>query len=92
MNRWRTIILGTLAAAAMAGCGTSHLAAAGRPSPAPQTGAAGTTTAAGTTAAATAAVIYLATSREVPFTGDVVTLRAQAAAGPAPRAGSGWPA
>jgi hypothetical protein len=24
MNRWRTIILGTLAAAAMAGCGTSQ--------------------------------------------------------------------
>jgi Protein of unknown function (DUF4232) len=83
MNRWRTIILGTLAAAAMAGCGTSRPAAAGLPSPAPQTGAAGTTTtAAGTTAATTAAVIYLTTSREVPFTGDVVTLRAQAAAGP----------
>jgi hypothetical protein len=51
MNRWRTIILGTLAAAAMAGCGTSQPAAA---------------------------VIYLTTSQEVPFTGDVVTLTAQA--------------
>jgi len=84
MNRWRTIILATLAAAAMAGCGASHPTAAG-PSPAPQPAAASTTAAtaaAGTTAATTAAVIYLTTSREVPFTGDVVTLRAQAAAGP----------
>jgi len=80
MNRWRTIILAALAAAAMAGCGTSRPTAAG-PSPAPQPAASGTT-AAGTTAATTAAVIYLTTSREVPFTGDVVTLRAQAAAGP----------
>lgn len=75
MNRWRTIILGTLAAAAVAGCGTGHPAASGGPSPAPQP-------AAGTTTATTAAVIYLITSREVPFTGDVVTLTAQAAAGP----------
>jgi Protein of unknown function (DUF4232) len=81
MNRWRTIILGTLPAAAMAGCATSQPAAAGGPSPAPQSAAAGTT-AAGTTAATTAAVIYLTTSQEVPFTGDVVTLTAQAAAGP----------
>jgi len=80
MNRWRTIILGILAAAALAGCGTSHPTAAGGPSPAPQPDAAGTT-AAGTTAATTAAVIYLTTSLQVPFTGDVVTLRAQAAAG-----------
>jgi Protein of unknown function (DUF4232) len=80
MTRWRTIILGTLAAAALAGCGTSHPTAAGGPSPAPEAAATGAT-AAGTTAA-TAAVIYLTTSQQVPFTGDVVTLQAQAAAGP----------
>ena len=75
MIRWQTIILATLAAAALAGCGTSHPAAAGPPSPVPQPAAASAT------AAATAAVIYLTTSEQVPFTGDVVTLRAQAAAG-----------
>lgn len=85
MSRWGTIILGALAAAAMAGCGTGHPAASGGPSPAPQpasgTTAAGITTV-GTTTGTTAAVIYLTTSQEVPFTGDVVTLTAQAAAGP----------
>ena len=80
MNRWRTIILATLAAAALAGCGTSRPAAAGGPSPVPEPAAA--PAAADATAATTAAVIYLTTSEEVPFTGNVVTLRAQAAAGP----------
>jgi len=88
MNRWRTIILATLAAAALAGCGTSHPTAAGSPSPvpmpAPAPAPAATSAAAGATAAGAtaAAVIYLTTSREVPFTGDVVRLTAQAAAGP----------
>ena len=80
MNRWRTIILATLAAAAAAGCGTSRPATAGLPSPAPEPVA--SPAADGATAATTATVIYLTTSQELPFTGDVVTLRAQVAAGP----------
>jgi hypothetical protein len=89
MNRWRTIILAFAAlAAAAAGCGTSHPTAAGSPTPEPEpvaspasASAAASASTAGATAATTAAVIYLTSSLAVPFTGDVVTLRAQAAAG-----------
>jgi Protein of unknown function (DUF4232) len=84
MNRWRAIILAAVAACVLAGCGTSHPASAGQPSPAPAPAA--SPAAAGTTAAASAdatgAVIYLTTSEQVPFAGDVVTLTTQAAAGP----------
>jgi hypothetical protein len=84
MNRWRAIILAAAAACALAGCGTSHPAPAGRPSPAPEPAA--SPAVADATAAASAdasgAVIYLTPGEQVPFTGDVVRLTAQAAAAP----------
>jgi len=84
MNRWRAITLAAVAACVVAGCATSHPTAAGLPSPAP--GPAGTpavsATAASAAASATGTVIYLTASEQVPFAGDVVTLTAQAAAGP----------
>ena len=94
MNALRAIILAAVAAAALAACGGSHPNATGTPGqaggshpPAPtaSAAAAGTTTAAtpaaGPPGRAAAAAVYLETSEEVPFTGDVVTLEAQASAG-----------
>ena len=90
MNRWRAIILAAVAAGVLAGCGTSPPVPAGRPSPAPEPAAsqaaADTPTASspaplsGTATAGTA--LYLTTSEQVPFTGDVVTLKVQASPGP----------
>ena len=97
MKAWQAIILAVVTAAALAGCGGSHPNVTGTPGqatggshpPAPTTGAA----AAGSPAAATpaagaatggsaaAAALYLQSSEEVPFTGDVVTITAQASAG-----------
>lgn len=95
MNALRAIILAAVAAAALAACGVSHPDATGTPDqatggshpPAPtaSVAAAGPTTAAtpaaGPPGRAAAAAVYLETSEEVPFTGDVVTLEAQASAG-----------
>jgi hypothetical protein len=94
VNALRAIILAAVAAAALAACGSSHPNATGTPGqaggshpPAPtaSAAAAGTTTAAtpaaGPPGRAGAAAVYLETSEEVPFTGDVVTLEAQASAG-----------
>jgi hypothetical protein len=95
VNAWRAIILAAVAAvaaAALAGCGGSHPDATGTPGqatggsrpPAPAASvAAAATPTAGTRAggSAAAAALYLQTSEQVPFTGDVVTLKAQASAG-----------
>jgi hypothetical protein len=95
VKAWRAIILAAVTAGALAGCGGSHPNATGAPGqgtggshpPAPTTSvAAAGTPAAGTTATpagggAAAAALYLQTSEDVPFTGDVVTLTAQASAG-----------
>jgi hypothetical protein len=75
MNRWRAIILATVTAGVLAGCGTSHPTAAG------------TASASAVAASAAGTVIYLTTSEQVPFTGDVVTLKAQASPGPG---SAGW--
>jgi hypothetical protein len=90
VKAWRAIILAAVTAAALAGCGGSHPNATGTPGqgtggshpPAPTTSAA----AAGTTrptpaGSAAAAALYLQTTEDVPFTGDVATLTAQASAG-----------
>ena len=103
MNRWRAIILAGVAACVLADCGTSRPAPAGRPSPAPEpaaspapsgtppsrTAPSGTASASAAAASATGTgtVIYLTTSEQVPFTGDVVTLKAQASPGPG---SAGW--
>jgi hypothetical protein len=96
MNRWRAIILATVAGSVLAGCGTSHPTAAGLPSPAPEAAASpapsgtapsGTASASAAAASAAGTVIYLTTSEQVPFTGDVVTLKAQASPGPG---SAGW--
>lgn len=95
MKAWRAIILAAVTAAALAGCGGSHpnstggsgQATGGSHPPAPATGAAGTHAAGSPGTASTpggsaaTAAIYLQTSEQVPFTGDVVTLTAQASAG-----------
>ena len=92
MNTWRVIILAaavTTAGGALAGCGASGPAAAGSNSPA----AAGSpsparspvpvaSTSVVSSPPASAAVIDLAASAPVPFTGDVVRLTVQASAGP----------
>jgi len=89
MNHWRAVIVAAAAAGVLAGCGASHPTQAGPPSPAPQPAGSPATASTplgnSTSAAATAAggpVAYLTTSEQVPFTGDVVTLTVQAAAGP----------
>jgi hypothetical protein len=95
MKSWRLVILAAAAAGALAGCGIAAPTAAGpgpsaRPSAA-ATGAAATGTAPPGTPAASpsavsgssaAAVLYLATSEQVPFADDAVTVTAQASAGP----------
>lgn len=94
MNAWRAIILAAVAivaAAALAGCGGSHPAPAAGQAPggsrpsAPTTSVAAAATPADATPAggsAAAATLYLQASEEVPFTGDAVTLTAQASAHP----------
>jgi len=91
VKAWRAIILVAAAAAALAGCGGSHptpasgQATRGSHPPAPTTSVAAAATSADATPAggsAAAATLYFQTSEEVPFTGDVVTLTAQASARP----------
>jgi Domain of unknown function (DUF4232) len=95
VKTWRAVILAAASAGALAGCGISGATAAepgssSRP-PTDATGSPATTatspgTPAGSASAADAsaagAVLYLATSEQVPFAGDAVTITAQAAAGP----------
>jgi Protein of unknown function (DUF4232) len=87
----RAIILAAVTAAALAGCGGSHPAPApgqapgGSRPPAPTASVAAAGTPADATptgGSAAAATLYLQTSAEVPFTGDMVTLTAHASAGP----------
>jgi len=90
VKAWRAIILVAVTAAAagaLAGCGGSHPAGApgGSHPPAPSASVAAAATPADATPAggsAAAATLYFQTSEEVPFTGDVVTLTAQASARP----------
>ncbi len=94
MKAWRAIILVAVTAAAgaaLAGCGGSHptgapgQASGGSHPPAPSASVAAAATPADATpadASAAAATLYLQTSEEVPFAGDVVTLTAQASARP----------
>lgn len=90
MKAWRAIILAAVAAAALAGCGGSHLTPApgqapgGSHPPAPTTSVAAAATPADATptgGSAAAATLYLQTSEQVPFTGDLVTVTTQASAG-----------
>jgi len=79
----RAIILAAITAAALVGCGGSH--PGGSRSPVPTTSVAAAATPADATptgGSAAAATLYLQTSEEVPFTGDVVRLTTQASAGP----------
>jgi len=87
----RAIILAAVSAAALAGCGGSHPTGApgqapgGSHPPAPTTSVAAAATPADATptgGSAAAATLYFQTSEEVPFTGDAVTLTAQASAHP----------
>jgi hypothetical protein len=87
----RALILAAVSAAALAGCGGSHptpasgQAPSGSHPPAPTTSVAAAATSADATptgGSATAATLYLQTSEQVPFTGDVVTFTAQASAHP----------
>jgi hypothetical protein len=90
MSRWPAIVLGavTAGALAVAGCGGSQPGAAGKHGATPSRPAA--PSAPGSHPAATApapgassgAVVNLQSSEQVPFTGDTVLLRVQAAAGP----------
>lgn len=91
MKAWRAIILAAVTAAALAGCGGSHPTGApsqapgGSHPPAPTTSVAAAATPADATptgGSAAAATLYLQTSEQVPFTGDRVTLTAQASAHP----------
>jgi hypothetical protein len=88
MNTWRAIILATAvttAGGALAGCGVSSPAAAKPSSPAPGSSRSPVPVASTSAAShppASAAVIDLAASTQVPFTGDVVGLTAQASPGP----------
>jgi hypothetical protein len=91
VKAWRAIILAAVTAAALAGCGGSHPTGApgqapgGSHPPAPTTSVAAAATPADATpmgGSAAAATLYLQTSEQVPFTGDVVTLTAQASAHP----------
>jgi hypothetical protein len=96
MVTWRRVILAAASAGALAGCGISGATAAdqvprARPS-ADASRAAATSkaspsmpeasSAAAPGSSASAAVLYLATSEQVPFAGDAVTVTAQASAGP----------
>jgi len=87
----RALILAAVSAAALAGCGGSHptpasgQAPGGSHPPAPTTSVAAAATSADATptgGSAAAATLYLQTSEQVPFTGDVVTFTAQASAQP----------
>jgi hypothetical protein len=87
----QAIILAAVAAAALAGCGGSHptpasgQAPGGSHPPAPTTSVAAAATPADATptgGSASAATLYLQSSEQVPFTGDVVTVTTQASAGP----------
>jgi Protein of unknown function (DUF4232) len=74
MSRWQAIAVGAFIAGSLvlAGCGSAAPAAVVRqPTAAPVSGG-----------ASPAALMYLQSSQLVPFTGDTVTLRVQAAAGP----------
>jgi hypothetical protein len=91
VKAWRAIILAAVTAAALAGCGGSHPTGApsqapgGSHPPAPTTSVAAAATPADATptgGSAAAATLYFQTSEEVPFTGDAVTLTAQASAHP----------
>ncbi len=80
MSRWPAIMLGAVSAGALAlaGCGGGQPGATGRPS-ASSAHPGATTPAPG---ASSGAVVDLQSSAQVPFTGDTVMLRVQAAAGP----------
>jgi hypothetical protein len=91
VKAWRAIIPVAAAAAALAGCGGSHptgtpgQASGGSHPPAPTASVAAAATpmdATPTGGSAAAATLYFQTSEEVPFTGDAVTLTAQASARP----------
>jgi len=91
VKAWRAIILAAVTAAALAGCGGSHPTGApsqapgGSHPPAPTTSVAAAATPADATptgGSAAAATLYFQTSEQVPFTGDAVTLTAQASAHP----------
>jgi hypothetical protein len=89
MSRWPAIMLGAVSAGAvvMAGCGGGQPAAAGQHAVTPSKPAA--SSASGSPPATTApppgassgAIVDLQSSAQVPFTGDTVVLRVQAAAG-----------
>jgi hypothetical protein len=89
MSRWPAIMLGAVSAGAvaLAGCGSGQPAAAGQRAATPSKPAA--PSASGSAPAATApargissgAVVDLQSSAQVPFTGDTVMLRVQAASG-----------
>jgi hypothetical protein len=89
MSRWPAIMLGTVAAGtvALAGCGSGQPGAAGQHAAAPSRATASSAsgsrpaTAAPAPGASSAAVVDLQSSAQVPFTGDTVMLRVQAAAG-----------
>ena len=91
MKALRAIILAAVSAAALAGCGGSHPTGApgqapgGSHPPAPTTSVAAAATPADATptgGSAAAATLYFQTSEQVPFTGDAVTLTAQASTHP----------
>jgi hypothetical protein len=77
MSRWRAIVGWAVMAGsvALAGCGSG-------PAVSSQVGVPQPTTAPAAGGASSASVIDLQSSQLVPFTGDTITLRAQAAAGP----------
>ena len=96
MKMWPAAILAAAAAGALAGCGVAAPTATGS-SPGPGTSVAATATAspgvpspgappaspsAAGGSSASGAVLYLATSEQVPFADDAVTVTAQASAGP----------
>ena len=96
MRTWRAVIVAAASAGALAGCGVSGATGASPgpsgPASAGTSSAAPTTTAspgklaasqsAGGGTSTSPAVLYLATSEQVPFAGDAVTVTAQATAGP----------
>jgi hypothetical protein len=73
MSRWQAIAVGAFIAGSLvlAGCAGAAPAAVHQPTATPVSGG-----------ASPAALMYLQSSQLVPFTGDTVTLRVQAAAGP----------
>jgi hypothetical protein len=94
MVTWRRVILAAASVGALAGCGISGATAAdqaprARPSADASRAAATSKASPGMPEAssapgssASAAALYLATSEQVPFAGDAVTVTAQASAGP----------